>query len=169
MRKITTILLTAYCILLFTGCNLFKLSPLEYNNQVVDVLNSTSEAIEASILIYGETVPDIVTEETEIDVISMEAYLEETEKVIGKASRVLYLESKDEEQQIEVLAEFENYLTTGEAYSALYAEILEYYSSGTYIDDLTQVKPYNNDLYEAYNAFIESNNTLVDILDRYIY
>ena len=46
--------------------------------------------------------------------------------------------------------------------------MVNYYSSGEFANDLDGVATYDEALHSEYNDFIESNNTLVDILDQYV-
>ncbi|MBU1018378.1 MAG: hypothetical protein ABII07_03335 [Patescibacteria group bacterium] len=157
--------------ILLAGCNMEffeKLSPIQYNNKVVESLNQTSETIENTILVYDISIPDLVTEESEIDTTDMETSYDLAKEIISNSASILELSSKDEAQQTEVRVEFQNYISLGEEYLAKYLAMIEYYKTGLYLEDLSLVTEHDTTIYDAYNTFIESNNTLVDILESYI-
>lgn len=175
MRKFSTTIISITVIitaLALAGCGFSgyfsKLSTVQYNHEVVTTLNSTSEVLENIIFIYDESIPDLVTEESEITPETMVESLETAQLALEDAKKILLLESKDENQQADVRAEFENYLTLGEQYLLKYSELVDYYNTGAYLEDLTLVSQYDTEIYDTYNTFIESNNVLVDILEGYI-
>jgi hypothetical protein len=46
--------------------------------------------------------------------------------------------------------------------------MMDYYDSGSYQEDITQVKSIDETLHLSYTTFIEANNDLVDILDSFV-
>ncbi len=145
-----------------------SLSTVEYNNAVVETLNSTSAVIEETTTAYDTGVPNIVTEESQIDTGTMQAALDAAQLKLTAAKDVLTLVSKNTDQQAAVLAEFENYLDLGNIYITTYETVADYYSSGEYATNLDLVAEYDENLHSGYNNFIESNNTLVDTLASFI-
>lgn len=145
-----------------------SLSAIEYNNTVVEMLNVTSTVIEDTTSVYDSSIPNIVTEESEIDSAAMEESLASTKNQLQEAESILLLVSKNADQQAAVSAEFTNYLSLAEAYVSTYETVVSYYSSGEYVDNLDLVAEHDENLHNEYNAFIDSNNTLVDILASYI-
>jgi len=144
------------------------LSPIEYNNAVVDVLNKTSAAVQNSTTVYDAGIPSIVTETAAIDTSALQTAYTEMETQIQSASSILSLKSKNAEQETAVLAEFKNYLEISQEYLVLYAEMTAYYTDGTFSTDLEKVSEYDDSLHATYNEFIDSNNKLVDILGEYV-
>lgn len=145
-----------------------SISAIEYNNTVVDTLNATSTIIEDTTNVYDSSIPNIVTEESEIDSTAMAESLISAKKQLEEVASVLLLVSKNAEQQAAVSTEFTNYLTLAGAYISTYETVVNYYSSSEYVDNLDLVAEYDENLHNEYNYFIESNNTLVDILASYI-
>ena len=160
--------LAILCTIILVGCNFSKLTTIEYHNQVGDAMNTASDLFEQTIEEYDSSVPDLVTEESEIDTAAMEATFNQTKSSLSRVEATLSLESKDEDQQTEAQEELGNYLNLGEEYLDIYETMIEYYSSGTYLEDLTLVSEYDTQIYDTYNEFIESNNELADILGKYI-
>ncbi|MBT5016378.1 hypothetical protein HN748_05600 [Candidatus Peregrinibacteria bacterium] len=169
IRNIFPLALIGASALFMTGClDDGSLSTIEYNNTVVETLNSTSAVIEETTDSYDLSVPNIVTEESEIDTTDMETALLSAQAKVTEAKTVLDLISKNAEQQEAVMAEFTNYLELGEAYVVIYETVTTYYSAQEYIESLDLVAEYDESLHSGYNDFIDSNNTLVDILASYI-
>lgn len=162
-------LLTAVALLLTTGClGNGSLSAIEYNNQVVDVLNKTSAAIESTTTLYDSGIPNIVTEEAEIETTEMQTALNEAKTQVESANRIMELVSKNAEQQAAVNVEFTTYLTLAKTYLENYEAMITYYSTKTFVQDLNGVAEHDEKLHSDYNNFIESNNKLVDVLAQYV-
>ncbi len=145
-----------------------SLSTVEYNNEVVETLNLTSSSIEDTTTTYDSSVPNIVTEEAEVDTDAMQAVYDEAYGFLTDAKAVLELSSKNASQEEAIKSEFINYLDLGEAYLATYSEMITYYSSGEFIENLDLVATYDEALHMGYNDFIDSNNSLVDVLAGFI-
>lgn len=155
--------------LIATGClGSDSLSAIEYNNQVVGILNDTSAAIEESTANYDEGIPNIVTESSSIDVTSVETAYTEAVTKLETAQNVLSLTSQTQAQQTAIQTEFKNYLNLAQAYLETYKEMVDYYKNETYKTSLDNVAVFDQDLHSEYNAFIKSNNDLVDILAEYV-
>lgn len=165
--KATALFLASALFLFATGCAT-GLSTTEYNNNVVDAMNGMSDALEETTTTYDTGVPNIVTETSTIDIENMTAALTAAQTEITTAQGILDLKGNNVDQETEVKVEFQNYLTLGETYLTTYAEMVDYYSSGTFADDLDKVAEYDTQLHDEYNAFIDSNNLLADILAKYI-
>jgi hypothetical protein len=56
----------------------------------------------------------------------------------------------------------------GQAYMTTYNEMLAYYENGDFVKNLDGVEKYDEKLHTQYNDFINSNNTLVDILGNFV-
>ena len=160
--KFTTVLVS---ILIFAGCS--GLSTIEYHNEVVEAMNNLSTALEESTEVYDAGVPNIVTETSTIDVEGMQSAYESAVTETEAAQSVFSLQGRNEAQQAAVQSEFENYVALAEAYLSTYQAMMDYYASGQFMESLDEVATYDGTLHEQYNAFIDSNNTLVDILGEY--
>jgi hypothetical protein len=166
-KKMLTMLSLTAMALLAMGCD-GSLSTIDYNNTVVDILNATSDAIETTTFVYDESVPNLVTETSEIDVPAMQEAYDAAQAEMFNAASVLQLVGSNAEQQAAVSAEFSNYLELGNAYLATYKDMIGYYSDGYFATDLDGVATYDELLHYEYNDFIDSNNALVDILASYV-
>ncbi len=162
MKKLISTLTIS--ILFITGC---QLTEIEYNDQIASSINKSSEKIESTILQYDESVPDTVTELSEIETEEMIISLNAAKTALESAKTLTFLESTNLEQSTAVKAELDNYIALAETYLGKYEEMIEYYRQDIYLEDLTLVSQYDTEIYESCNAFIESNNTLVEILESY--
>lgn len=155
--------------LLLASCSLFgKLGEVEYNNKVVDQINAVSTALEDSATLYNETVPDLVTEASEIDTISMNTSYSAATEALLKIDELRTIESRNMEQQNSVRTELQTYQSAAEDYLSIYSIMLDYYSTGTYKEDLSQVQDLDGDLHTHYTTFIQANNDLVEVLESYV-
>ena len=154
--------------LFLVGCDPAALTVVEYNNEVVEILNKTSAKIEESTVLYDETIPNIVTENSTIDVTKLKTVFDETALQVEAAKIASTLTSRDPDQQTQVREGFWNYLTFAETYLTNYEEMINYYVNNEFKENLDGVSKYDQDLHVQYNDFIESNNTLVDILSQYV-
>ncbi|MFA6528169.1 MAG: hypothetical protein WCT46_01360 [Candidatus Gracilibacteria bacterium] len=154
-------------VLVFTLSGCGELSEIEYNNNIAQALDANSSLIKDTITAYDSSVPDIVTEQTEIDTSGMETALENTQAKHQDIETLLTLASKNLDQEKAVEDELTNYISLSEICLSTYAEILNYYKSGEYKNDLELVGEYDTNIYNNYNALIESNNKLADILEEY--
>lgn len=166
--SISLMVLFGALLLGISGCNDGSLSAIEYNNEIVGALNSTADAIEETTTVYDTAVPNIVTETSVIDTIAMQDAYNLSQTSLTEAETVMALTSKDADQEVAVKTEFQNYLTQADAYLAIYSNMMDYYSSGTFAEELDGVATYDEQLHAQYNFFIDSNNALVDILDQYV-
>lgn len=167
-KIISALALISAMSLLAVGCDDGKLSVVGYNNEVVDALNTTSEMVEATTTAYDEIIPNIVTEDSEIDVTPLKTALNSASIQLDSATSVLDLMSRDLEQETTVKEEFTNYLELGESYLTTYKTMVTYYENNKFVENLDLVAEYDDQLHEEYNTFIESNNALVDILDSFV-
>ena len=152
------------------GCSLLtKYGYIEYNNLIVnDVKNTISPAIEGSIQAYDETVPDFVTEEETISVEEIEAGYDTAKSAVGKINGLISLKSKNAEQESAVRAALTVYKTASEMYMDIYAAMLDYYASEEYLEDISKVNDFDEDLHESYTTFQEAHNDLVETLKSFI-
>ncbi len=168
MHKSTPALLLLSAFIL-TGCSfLGKYSEIEYNNLVVEKVNEASLAVEATTSLYNETLPDVVTEESTIEIGEMENSYDEAVKLIEETDDLLILESRNLEQQNAVRTELETYRSAAQIYLESYEAMLSYYSEGTYKEDISQVETLDETMHTNYTTFIEANNDLVDTLESYV-
>lgn len=155
--------------LLLSSCSVFgKSSEIDFNNRVVEQINETSILIEESATLYNESIPDLVTESSEIDTEELSAAHETAQNSLEKSKDLLLLESRNIEQQNAVLTELETYQSAGIAYLDLYADMVDYYQTGSYKEDLTLVQTLDEELHTHYTTFIQANNDLVEILEGYV-
>lgn len=164
MKK--TLIISLIFILLSSGCG--ELSALKYNDAIVEKINSASEALNETISAYDGSIPDLVTEQTEIDTEEMEDALGNAKAAIANCENLPTLVSKDQAQQTEVRAELENYLSITAEYLASYEEMLNYYKNQEYKEIPGKVSEYDTEIYEKSSMIFDSNNTLEDILDKYV-
>lgn len=167
MKKLALLLLTP---LLLTAC-VFPYTAVEYNNRVVEAVNASSESLDASYTQYYESLPslpDKVTEETEVDIEVMEELHKTAQRNLKGVESLEELNAKNEEQKAATQTAIETYLAAANQYLTSYQEMLSYYGEGTYKEDLSQVSPLDEALYEEYNVLIEANNDLDDVLKEYV-
>lgn len=151
------------------GCSLLgKYSEVEYNNIVVEKINETSLAIEATTSLYNETLPDVVTEEDVIVTEEMQNSYEAAVESLEGTADLLVLEARNLEQQNAVRTELETYRSAGQIYLESYAAMLSYYSEGTYVEDISKVETLDETMHVNYTTFIEANNDLVDTLETFV-
>lgn len=156
-------------LLMFTGCtNSEALSTIEYNNEIVSILNATSAAIEDSTVIYDKDIPNIVTDQSTINTVELEKQLAEAKDQLSGAKTVMTFKSRNEAQQAQTTNQFENYFELANKYLATYEAMVTYYKENQFKDDLDTVAVYDKDLHNQYNEFIESNNELVDVLNEFV-
>lgn len=168
MKKIVSCLLLVFTLLL-SACELFgQYGEVEYNNLIVDKLNVTSPAIEATATLYNSTLPDIVTEQDIIETSEMKSAYETAQNYLADTNELLDLESRNVEQQNAVRAELQTYLTAADLYLQIFSEMLTYYSSSAQQEDISQVELLDEELHTNYTTFIEANNDLVDVLESFI-
>lgn len=169
MKRLTSLFGLLTLSLILFGCTSgTTLSTIEFNNEVVDILNETSAAIEDTTTTYDESVPNIVTEEAIVDTAAMQTFYDDAMDKAEAARNVLNLKSRNQDQETAVKAEFETYLELSDSYLTTYGEMIEYYQSGSFAENLDSVATYDEELHLGYNDFIESNNSLVDILAGFI-
>ncbi len=167
MKK--TLLLALTASLLLASCSVFgKLSEVEYNNTVVDQINTVSTAIEDSATLYNETIPDLVTESSTIDSTEMTTSYGAATNALVEVDALLLLESRNIEQQNSVRTEIQTYQSAANEYLDLYKQMLDYYISASYAQDLSKVQSFDEGLHTSYTTFIQANNDLVDILDGFV-
>ncbi len=155
--------------LIFSGCSLFsKYGEIEYNNLIVEKINATSLAIEETATIYNETLPEVVTEKDTFDITEMQNSYNDAIEYLAEINTLLTLESRNTEQQNAVRTEIQTYTSAGNLYLQSYSEMLTYFGTTAYQEDITQVKPMDETLHLNYTTFIESNNDLVDTLDSFL-
>ncbi len=165
MKKIAAFLLLT----LLPACALFsKYGEVEYNNLIVDHINNASLAIEKTATLYNETLPEVVTEKDILDLTEMQASASEARDLLADTEKLFAFESRNTEQQSAVHAELQTYMEAGDLYLQSYSEMIDYYSTDAYKEDITQVKPIDEILHTDYTTFIEANNDLVDILESFV-
>lgn len=156
-------------VFVLSGCSLLgKYSEVEYNNLVVEKINETSLAIEATTSLYNETLPDVVTEENIIVTDEMQGSYEAAVESLEDTADLLALEARNLEQQNAVRTELETYRSAAQIYLESYAAMLSYYSEGTYVEDISQVETLDETMHINYTTFIEANNDLVDTLESFV-
>lgn len=163
------VLFTLLSIVTFSACSLLgALTSVEFNNAIVEQLNVSSSTIQASANAYDKNIPLEVTELTVIDVSSLQKSLIEARTALETLSTIEDLESRDIEQQNAVRKDLKTYQLAAEAYLKRYQEIIGYYESKTYVQDVNQVEKLNSLLHTDYTTFIQSNNSLVQTLDKFV-
>lgn len=168
MKKSFITLLLTSSLFLFGCDSLGKYSQIEYNNLIVEQVNSTSLAIEATTSLYNDTLPDVVTEEDLIETTEMQNSYDDAIKALDKTADLLTLEARDLEQQNAIRTELETYRSAAEIYLDSYADMLSYYSEGTYKEDISKVESLDETMHTNYTTFIEANNDLVNSLETFV-
>lgn len=159
----------ATTLLLFTtGCSLMSLSTVNYNNRIVSEMAELSDTVSLSSSTYNETLPSPVTEQSEIETSVMSTAMNAINGDLIDIDDLLNLKSKDDEQELQVRAKLQSYLEAANAYATAYSEMLNYYESEEFREDITKVKVHDDALYEAYNDFVQANNELAETLERYV-
>lgn len=157
---------------MLTGCSfvegLKKYSPEEYHNSIVNQINISSPLIKETGTLYTSTIPDVVTEQDEIDTTEMKKAYEEAVKELEKMEPLLDLESRNEEQQQSAREGIELYIESANQYLAAFGTTLEYYSSEAYKEDISQVETMDENLHNLYSVFIEANNDLSTTLENFV-
>lgn len=164
MKKSLLVILSTL-LLVVSGCG--ELSTIEYNNLIAQTLDDNSSLIKEIITAYDSSIPDIVTEQTEIDTSNMETALQNAKMKNAEISTLLNLTSQNLEQETAAEEELTVYISLSESCLDAYMEMLNYYESGNYKTNLESVSEYDTEIYKNYNALIESNNKLADILEEY--
>lgn len=163
---LSTFLLT---LVMATGClNNGQLSAIQFNNRFVETINTTSAALETSTKTYDEAIPNIVTEDSAVDVAEMESALAEARKNLEAAEVLSTLRSNNEEQQTAVEAQFKTFLELANTYLETYGQMITYYKEQQYKENLDKVGTFDKDLQKQYNQFIASHNKLVDVLAGFV-
>ena len=167
MKKLFLLPLVAS--LLLASCTMFgKLGEVEYYEAVVDQINEVSGPIEESATLYNETVPDLVTEASEVDTTNMQTSYNEASAALNESEGLLSLESRNIEQENQVRTELQTYQSAASDYLKLYEQMLTYYGTGAFKEDLSKVKSLNTDLHTSYTTFIQAHNELVEVLESYV-
>lgn len=164
-RKTQLLILLSILILLISGCG--ELSEIEYNNSIAQTLDDNSSLIKETITAYDSSIPDVVTEQTEINISNMETALQNAKTKDAEISALLGLTSENLNQETAVEEELTAYISLSESCLSTYTKMIDYYKSGDYKTDLESVSKYDTEIYDNYNALIESNNKLADILETY--
>lgn len=156
-------------IALLPACYISKESSVNYNNLIVEQMKLTTPAIEETATLYNATIPNPVTELTEIDTSEMQKSYDAAYDLLADLKPLTDLESREEEQQAQVSAELETYITAAELYFESYQTVLDYYGNETYKEDVTMVTQYDENLHTSYTTFIEANNDLAETLDSFMH
>lgn len=155
--------------LILTGCSVFgKASEVDYNNTVVDDINTASAVIEETATLYNDTIPDVVSEKDNIDTSAMQSAYDDSVSSLEAVAGLLSLESRNIEQQNAVRTGVETYQSAAEQYLETYQTMLNYYGDGTYQQDISQVQSIDENLHTSYTTFIQANNDLVDTLESFV-
>lgn len=155
--------------LVLSACSVFgKLSEIEYNNQIVEQINTTSSTIEDTATLYNDNIPDLVTEESSIDTSKTKASYKKAEDSLEESKALLSLEGRNIEQQNAARTELQSYLSAGEAYLESYQKMLDYYDTEAFKTDVDKVESLDETLHKDYTTFIQANNDLVETLDQFV-
>src|SRR3989338_643543 len=120
--------LSAGLLLTVSGCIIDKLSTVDYNNKIVDLLNPTLDAMGASLDSYENTVPLTVYPDSAIDIASMQTtYDDATTWVTSISTDLMTLQSWNSDQQSAVRTDLAGYEEVATAYLTKYKEMLDYY------------------------------------------
>ena len=153
---------------LLSGCYFSKESTVDYNNLVVQQIKLTTPVIEETATLYNSTVPDVVTEQDEIDIEEMSSKLEDARDSLEDIEALLVLESRNLDQQDLVNLGIGTYLSAAEQYFTSYEEMLIYYGDKGNQSAVSQVEPIDENLHNDFTTFTEANNDLVTTLETYV-
>lgn len=166
MKKI---LATITALSVLSACSVFTTyTTVEYNNFVVEKINASSSAIEETATLYNDTIPDIVTEQDEIEIEEMQTSYSAAKTAIDATEAALKYESRNEEQQIATRISLETYLSAADEYMAAYQVMLDYYEFDEYKEHIAEVETIDENLHTHYTTFIEANNDLVETLEQFV-
>jgi hypothetical protein len=168
MQKSILAFLSFSTVILLSCSLLGKYSEVEYHNLVIESVKEASLAIEDTAVIYNGTLPDVVTEQVEVDTSEMQAAYDDAAAALEDTEELLTLEAQNIEQQNAVRTELETYRTAAALYLESYEAMLTYYEDGTYKTDLTQVKPLDEAMYINYTTFTAANNDLMEIMNGFV-
>ncbi len=155
-------------LILLSACAFSKLSIVEYNNRLVEQVNLSSTAIEITATLYNDIIPDVVTEQDEIKTNEMSNAFSTAQKEINQSKTLTDILSRNEEQQLASNESIDIYISAADLYLIAYEEMLTYYSSETYKEDISQVQTLDETLHTHYTTFIEANNDLVEVLEGFV-
>ncbi|MBU0981855.1 hypothetical protein KKC94_04145 [Patescibacteria group bacterium] len=155
-------------VLLFASCSVSRLSEVEYNNQIVTAVNETSAVIEKTANAYNESIPEVVTEKTVIEIAPLRTAYNETISSLSTISTLSSLESRNEEQTNTAQELLSRYSASASEYLNEYKAMLEYYEGGEYKNNVTMVSEIDTILHDAYTTFIDANNKLVETLGNFV-
>jgi len=161
-------LLAILSILILSACALTKPSAVEYNNRVVEQINATSTKLEETATLYNDAIPDVVTEKDEIETSEMKTSFNQAKQALSQVGDILVLESRNEEQQAATIENTEVYIDAAQLYIEAYQNMLTYYESDTYVEDISQVQTLDETLHTHYTTFIEANNDLVETMENFV-
>ncbi len=168
MKKLQLLLPLLLALLLASGC---KMTTIEYNDMVVEALDTNSTTIQATVEAYDQIVPNLVTEESEIIAVEMRESLETAKIVLNESESILLAEGRNEEQQTEVRTELANYFEQADLYLQKYEEMVIYYENHTYKENPNLVSDYDSELFDEgklFDNFLGENNNLAEILKSYL-
>lgn len=166
--KFNLLKFTLLATLLCSACSFTKLGVIEYNNRTVEQINLTSAAIETSATLYNEVIPDVVTEQDEIKTSRMTSAHSEAQKEVNQTSKLLDLQSRNAEQEQATKESITVYLSAADLYLSSYEDMLNYYASEQYKEDIAKVQSLDESLHTHYTTFIEANNDLVEVLEGFV-
>ena len=151
-----------------SGCAFLKLTPIEYNNRVVSVLNTLSGEVQNSVEIYDSQIPNVVTEKSEVETQPLEEAAQKMSATLEDLKKLSNLTSRSEDQEKAVETALIDYQEATEAYVQAYEGTANYYEKGGYREDVKQVQTIDSALHKAYDDLVESHNHLVEVLASYI-
>ncbi len=160
------ILLSIFALGLLNGCSLLgAMPPIEYNNAIVETLNSSAKAIQETASAYNIAIPAEVSETSEINNEEMRKAWDLAQEKLNTLEPLHELESRDIEQQNAVRLDLMTYQLAAKQYLKRYEEVLAFYEEKTFTQDVNKVESLDSLLHTDYTTFIEANNGLVQTLD----
>lgn len=159
-----------------TDVNTKSKADRNFYNKYIDVLNKLSPSVDEVQKYYLTNVPEpsAVKRNSTIYVIAADVYLSILSRNYKELKRSLFeegelskLEADNETMKNEIEHSFKNVLAATENYIKNAENVLEYYKSSEYKNDLTNVKPYDELMKSGYRGYKDKLEVFIKTLDKY--
>jgi Txe/YoeB family toxin of Txe-Axe toxin-antitoxin module len=153
--------------LTLSACD-FRYTEIEYNNLFVEAISPMTESFKSAAETYNDGIPEKINELIQIETADMQITYEEALLQIKPIEELYTYEARNIEQQKQAQDALKNYQDASETYLEKYQQMLTYYQTDAYKEDITQVDPLDKDLHTTYTSVLETHNTLVYTLETYL-
>lgn len=150
-------------------------SDMKFYNAYIEVMNKVQDPCESIYRDYLRDVPDpeSVNKNSLIIPVSMQVGAQTLERTIKEYKRSLLdggelskLKASDEMQN-ELEGDLKNLLPAMEEFQAVSAKVSDYYFKREYVKDMSRVKPYDEEMKNAYNRYKTEFVKFSDALKKY--